>query len=157
MTPELILLLALTPVVVVSAISDLRNLKIRNHQVLVALAIFVLLAPFQLDLQEIWMRASVGVATFGIGFALFALRVIGGGDAKMMPVVMLFVPSNEVAHFLQIFAVALGALSLCMLLVQRVPAFRRAGWSSLQGQRHVPVGVAIAISVTILALTLSRS
>ncbi|MBA3910757.1 MAG: hypothetical protein C0524_12990 [Rhodobacter sp.] len=157
MSPELALLLALTPVIVASAISDLRRLKIHNRHVLVALAIFVLLAPFLLDFQELSMRFLVGIVTFGIGFTLFALHLIGGGDAKMMPVVMLFVPSDELAHFLRIFALALGAVSLCMLLVQRAPAFRRVAWSSVLEHRHVPVGVAIAISVVLLAYSISNT
>jgi len=74
-----------------------------------------------------------------------------------MPVAMLFVPTDEVTHFLRIFALALGAVSLCMLLVQRAPAFRRIAWSSLQEQRHVPVGVAIAISVVLLAYSISKT
>ena len=52
MTPDLILLLALTPIIVASAISDLRSLKISNRQVLVALALFVVLGPLLLDLRH---------------------------------------------------------------------------------------------------------
>lgn len=157
MTPDLILLLALTPIIVASAISDLRSLKISNRQVLVALALFVLLGPLLLDLQELSMRLIVGMATFGFAFTLFSLHLIGGGDAKLMPIVMLFVPSGEMAFYLRIFALALGAVSLCVLLFQRAPAFRRAGWLSLQGQRKVPVGVAIAISVVLLTLSIATS
>jgi prepilin peptidase CpaA len=157
MSSEMILLLALMPVIAFSAISDLRTLKISNLQVLTALALFVLFAPFLLDSGDLSMRLLVGAATFVIGFVLFAMRVIGGGDAKMMPAVMLFVPSDEVVLFLRIFAVTLGTVSLCMLVFQRTPAFRRIGWSSLQEQRHVPVGVAIAISVALLALLISNS
>lgn len=156
MSSELVLLLALTPVIVASAISDVRRLKIHNSHVLVALAIFAVLAPFLLEFHELSLRFVVGVVTFGIGFALFALHLIGGGDAKMMPVVMLFVPSDEVVHFLQVFAMTLGAVSLCMLAVQRAPAFRRVLWTSVQQKRQVPVGVAIALAVVLLALSMSR-
>lgn len=155
MSPELILLVAVSPVVLASAVSDLRQLKIRNLHVLTALGLFAVLAPFLLDLDELPSRLLAAGVTFAICFGLFALRVIGGGDAKMLPAVMLFVPAAEVVLFLRIFAVALGAVSLCALLVQRSPAFRRLGWSSVQEQRQVPVGVAIAAAVVLLALSMS--
>jgi Flp pilus assembly protein protease CpaA len=75
----------------------------------------------------------------------------------MMPVVMLFVPSDELTLYLRIFAVALGAVSLGVLLVQRAPAFRRVGWLSLQERRQVPVGVAIALAVVLLTLSIATS
>ena len=103
------------------------------------------------------MRFLVGTATFGIAFTLFSLHLIGGGDAKMMPVVMLFVPSDELTLYLRIFAVALGAVSLGVLLVQRAPAFRRVGWLSLPERRQVPVGVAIALAVVLLTLSIATS
>lgn len=148
----IILLLALVPVVVASALSDLRHLKIRNLQVLAAVGVFVVLAPVFLDLQELPARLLAAGVGFAICFVLFALRVIGGGDAKMLPAVLLFVPPVELVLFLRLFAVALAVVSVGALVVQRSPAFRRIGWSSITEQRHVPVGVAIAASVLLLAL-----
>lgn len=154
MPGELILLLALVPVVLAGAASDLRHLKIRNLQVLAALGLFAVLAPFLLELHELPARLLAAGVGFAICFALFALRVIGGGDAKMLPAVLLFVPPDEMVLFLRLFAVALGVVSLGALVVQRSPAFRRIGWSSVREQRQVPVGVAIAASVLLLALTM---
>lgn len=149
-----ILLLALVPVVLAGAASDLRHLKIRNLQVLAAIGLFVVLAPVVLDMQELPARLLAAGVGFAICFALFALRVIGGGDAKMLPAVLLFIPPGELVLFLRIFAVALAVVSLGALVVQRSPAFRRIGWSSIREQRQVPVGVAIAASVLLLAVTM---
>lgn len=153
MQPEALLLLAFVPVIAASAVSDLRHLRIPNTHVLIALGLFVLAAPFAIGWTDLAPRLLAAAITFAIGFALFALGMIGGGDAKMMPVVMLFIPAPDVIQFLQVFAIALGLVSLGALVVQRVPVFRRLGWESVQAHRHVPVGVAMAASVILLAAT----
>ena len=150
MGSEALLLLALVPVIVASAISDLRYLRIPNTHVLIALALFVLAAPLAIGWAGLPPRLLVAGITFAIGFALFAPGLIGGGDAKMMPVVMLFVPPPDLVQFLQLFAIALGVVSLGVLGVQRAPIFRRLAWESVQAHRHVPVGLAMAASVILL-------
>ena len=151
MTANLLLLLFFLPVIFASAISDFNHLKIRNVQVTVGLAAFLVISPFLLDLNEISFRLLSAVLIFGICFILFSLRLIGGGDAKMMPVVLLFVPSDEIVLFLRIFAGALLLVSLGALFIQRSPRLRRAGWTTAQERRQVPVGVAMALSAAALA------
>jgi prepilin peptidase CpaA len=148
-----LLLLVLMPIILASAVSDLRSLRIPNLHVLVALGLFALLAPIAVDWPELALRLQIAAITFAIGFALFALRLIGGGDVKMMAVVLLYVPSEDVIIFLRLFAIALGAASVGALVIQRAPVFRRLGWSSVHTPRHVPVGVAIAAAVVVLALS----
>jgi hypothetical protein len=74
-----------------------------------------------------------------------------GGDVKMLPAVMLFVPGDDIVLFLQIFSMALGAVSLGALVFQRIAFFRRLGWESAVAPRHVPVGLAISVAVIGLA------
>lgn len=155
MDPDLLLLLVLVPIIIASALSDLRSLRIPNLHVLLAFGLFVLVAPFALSWPELAHRLQVAAITFAIGFALFALRLIGGGDVKMMAVVLLYIPSQDLISFLRMFAVALGAVSLGALVIQRAPLFRRFGWSSVKEPRHVPVGVAMAIAVISLSLWIS--
>lgn len=152
MSSDTLLLMALVPVVVASAIADLRHLRIPNTHVLIALGLFVLAGPLTLSWAELSPRLLAAGITFALCFVLFAAGVIGGGDAKMMPVILLFIPSPGLVDFLRVFAIALGAVSLGALVVQRVPYFRRLGWKSAQAQRHVPVGVAMAIAVTLAAI-----
>jgi prepilin peptidase CpaA len=154
MTADLLLLLFFLPVIFGTAISDFNHLKIRNVQVIVGFAVFLMVSPFLLDLHEISFRLLSATLTFGICFILFSLRLIGGGDAKMMPVVLLFVPTDEVVLFLRIFAGALLLVSLGALFIHRTPVLRRAGWTTAQERRQVPVGVAMAFSTAALAVHL---
>jgi prepilin peptidase CpaA len=154
-TVELLLLLIFLPIIIGSAVSDFQSLKIRNVQVLVALGLFLMASPFLLGMEELAIRLFAAAVTFGICFVLFSLRLIGGGDAKMMPVVILFVPSGELVLFLRIFAGALLLVSLGSLLLQRNPGLRPAGWASVHARRQVPVGVAMALAVAALALLIA--
>ncbi len=152
---ELVPLIAVLPVLMASAISDLRHLRIPNAHVLLALAIFAVTAPFLVPLGEIGDRAIVAFCAFVIGFVLFALRLCGGGDVKMFPVVLLFVPSAKVILFLQVFAAALLVASLGILAAQRLPASRRLAWSSMDQRGHVPVAVSFALAALALTVILA--
>ena len=152
MDPQFLLLLAVLPIILASAASDLRALIIPNSHVLTALALFLLAAPFLLAWPEILSRLITASITFAAGFVLFILRLFGGGDVKMMPVLLLFVPSTSLVQFLQLFAISLLIVSLGALMLQAAPVAKRLGWESTRMKRHVPVGVAMALSVALLAL-----
>jgi prepilin peptidase CpaA len=154
-TADLFLLSIFLPIIFGSAISDLQQFKIHNIQVLAAFSLFIMSSPFLLGMDEFSSRVLAAVITFGICFILFSLRLIGGGDAKMMPVVILFIPSGEVVLFLRIFAFNLLLVSLGALFIQRAPGLRRAGWTSAHERRKVPVGVAMAFSAAALAVHLA--
>lgn len=148
--PATLLLLVLVPVLLASAVSDLRFLTIPNRHVLLGLGLFIVAAPFALAWPDLAPRLIAAAITFAIGFVLFALRLFGGGDVKMMPVVMLFIPAPDMVLYLRLFAAALLVVTLSALVLQNAPRFRNLGWESARNRRHVPVGVAIAASVLLL-------
>lgn len=150
MQPHLLLLLALVPIIASSAVTDLRHLRIPNSHVVLALILFVVSAPFVLTWPDLSHRLLAAAITFVIGFALFSLRLFGGGDVKMMPVVLLYIPPPDLILFLRLFAAALLVVTLAALIVQNAPIFKRLGWESVRAHRHVPVGAAMAISVIFL-------
>lgn len=147
---ETLTLLALQAILVASTVSDLRHLRIPNTHVLLVIALFVVSAPLVLTWPEFASRILAAAIAFGIGFVLFALRLFGGGDVKMMAALLLLVPSAELVLFLRLFAVALLASSLAMLALQRLPAGQRPGWDSVRSAGHVPVGVSMALAVGLL-------
>lgn len=145
MRGDLLLLALVMPVVVVAALSDLRRLKIPNSHVIAALVLFAGAAPFLLEPEAIGARLIGAGIAFAIGFVLFALRLLGGGDVKMMAALMLFVPVGGSALFLQMFSLALLVTGGVMVIVQR--AGGRLGWASVQARGKMPVGVSMALAV----------
>jgi len=89
----------------------------------------------------------VGAIAFAISVALFFLGVYGGGDAKFIPAVILWVGPAGVAPFLVATAMVGGLLTVFVVIVRAimpsgyVPGF---GVATFEDRKGVPYGVAIA-------------
>lgn len=144
---ELLPFYLLLPLVLIAAVTDLRALRIPNAIVYAALALFVVTLPL-VPYAEALGRAMVAAACFLICFFIYHLRMIGGGDAKFLPAVILFVPVGDVAAFMYCFsfglALGIASLSIARTLVQDPELVN--GWTSLARPRTFPVGYAIAIA-----------
>jgi prepilin peptidase CpaA len=136
------------------AISDLRRFRIPNRVPLWLLAAFVPMAAVAAQEQgqgqgQEWIgHLCVGLALFALGTLLFALKVWGGGDAKMLAAAGLVVGPSGLARFLLVMALTGGVLATIALLARRVPLgppgpLRRWG-ERLAASGAVPYGVAIA-------------
>ncbi|MDV7269942.1 prepilin peptidase [Thioclava sp. A2] len=152
MRADLLLLALVLPLVVAAALSDLRRLKIPNSYVLVAVVIFLGVAPVLLTLDDLGARVLGAGIALAIGFVLFGLRLFGGGDVKMMAALMLFVPVGASALFMQMFSLALLVTAGGMLFVQR--AGGHPDWASVQARGKMPVGVPMALAVAGLLILL---
>jgi prepilin peptidase CpaA len=155
--PGLLALAALLPLLALSAASDLRHLRIPNRHVLLALALFAVTAPLALTLPELGGRLAVAAVAFGLGFGLFALGLFGGGDVKLFPVLLLFIPMTDQILYLRLFSGALLVTCLGVAVLQRLPQPSRPGWTSAQLKGHVPVAVAMALSVVLYAALAARA
>lgn len=85
-----------------AAVTDFRRYIIPNQVSLGALAlypVYVLSAPEPV----IWQFALVMAAVFfAVGFVMYLLRAMGAGDAKMLPVVILWVGPKDFTVFMAV-------------------------------------------------------
>ncbi len=86
---------------------------------------------------DVAMRIAVALLVFGVGVGLFLLRMMGGGDVKMIGALALWLPINALFAMLTVMALAGGAISIGILVRQK---FRPN-----EARPEVPYGVAIAI------------
>lgn len=94
-----------------AAASDFRRYLIPNQVSLGALALFpvyVLSAPAPVQWQ--WALA-IAFALFALLFGLYLLRVFGAGDAKLLPVVVLWAGPKNLVLFILALAIASLILS----------------------------------------------
>lgn len=138
-----------------AAMQDINRLTIPNWLNLAMAALFVPAAAVSgLPLEILGGHVLAGALALLVGFGLFAVRVFGGGDAKMIPAVMLWLGPGAAAPFLIYMAVAGGICALLILVVRRavpvefVPGAIRAPFEPKAG---VPYGVAIAAGVFLAA------
>ena len=136
---------------VFAALHDVNRLTIPNWLNLTLAALFVPAAAFSgVPLEIIGGHVIAGACALLIAFGLFAFNIFGGGDAKMIPAVMLWVGPEASVSFLFSMAVAGGACAVIILLVrmvmpaEAVPGAIRAPFREKAG---VPYGVAIAAGV----------
>ncbi|MEL6857257.1 MAG: prepilin peptidase [Pseudomonadota bacterium] len=105
----------------------------------------ILVAP---GWETVGWHLLVGAIAFVISVALFFLGAYGGGDAKFIPGVLLWVGPAGVAPFLVAMALAGGVLTILVVMSRGLmprgvtPGF---GVATFEDRKGVPYGVAIAV------------
>ncbi|MEZ6000333.1 prepilin peptidase [Hyphomonas sp.] len=138
-----------------AALHDVNSLTIPNWLNLTLAGLFVPAAVFSgLPMEIIIGHLLAGLAAFVVAFGLFAFRVFGGGDAKMIPAVMLWIGPSAALEFTMAMALVGGACALLIIMVRNsVPAAVLPGLirAPFQEKAGVPYGVAIAAGVFLAA------
>jgi prepilin peptidase CpaA len=133
-----------------AASSDLLTMRISNRLILLLLVGFLavsLLAGFSLEL--IGMHLASAAIVLAVSFSFFALRWIGGGDAKLIAATTLWFGFEGMLQYLVYASLLGGALTLSLLAVRRWPLplqLKQVVWIDRlhDGQTGVPYGIALA-------------
>lgn len=133
---------------------DLTTMTIPNSLVLWMLGAYVVLAPFSgLPAGAIALDAGVALAVLATGFLMFAFGWIGGGDAKLAAVAVLWLGLETTAPFLVNAALCGGLLTLVLLSLRRLPTGAlSAQWVAplRAAEKGVPYGVALAAAALLV-------
>jgi prepilin peptidase CpaA len=150
MDPLALLMLSIFPaLVIVGALSDVTTMTIPNW---VSLALIGLFFPAALlahmPMGEVAMNVGVGVGALVVGMVMFALRWVGGGDAKMMAAAALWLGVQGLAPFLMWVGIAGGLFAVALLQARNFGqpyAARAPRWVGrlLEPKGDIPYGVAI--------------
>lgn len=150
MIAEILVLVALPLLLALAAGWDLASFTIPNFLPALLFAgfgLFAIAAGFTLPV--IGWHLLAGFLGLAVGFTLFALGYIGGGDAKLFAMVALWLGFADLMTYGLVASVFGGALTLGLLFLRQVPlpAFlARQGWIlRLHDEKAgVPYGVALA-------------
>lgn len=135
-----------------AASSDLLTMRISNKLVLFLVASFFVVAiAINLPLQQFAMHVTCALVVLAAGFGLFALRVIGGGDAKLAAATTLWLGFGLTLPYLVYAALLGGVLTLFILILRRMPLtpfLARYRWLERlhDNKSGVPYGIALAIA-----------
>lgn len=138
-----------------AAISDLRNLRISN---LISLATFAAAITVLLfvrhDPGPWWHHLASFVIALAVGFGLFSLGWVGGGDAKLAAAAAVLFNLSELAWFAAATGIAGGILTLILMALRRMSIMRGGGWLGLKKGQSIPYGVAISAGAAIISAIL---
>ena len=135
-----------------AASSDLLTMRISNKLVLFLVASFCVLAiAINLPLQQFAMHVTCALVVLAAGFAFFALRWVGGGDAKLAAATTLWLGFGLTLPYLIYAALLGGALTLAILALRRMPLtpfLARYRWLERlhDSKTGVPYGIALAVA-----------
>lgn len=135
-----------------AASSDLLTMRISNKLVLLLAAGFVVMAlVVELPLQQFAMHVLCSLVVLVVAFGLFAMRLIGGGDAKLAAATTLWLGFGLTLPYLVYTALLGGGLTLLILILRRVPInplITRFAWINRlhDPKQGVPYGIAMAIA-----------
>ena len=124
----------------IAAFSDLQSYTIPNWLSLAIVGLFVVQMVVEpRSYSVIGVRLLVTACIFGLCTLLYAKRLWGGGDVKLLSSLSLWVGLDDLPRLLLTMSVAGGLLTLMIIAVRRIKNHRTGSSDS-----RIPYGVAIA-------------
>jgi prepilin peptidase CpaA len=133
-----------------AGVKDVATMTISNRLVALLAIAYAILAPAAgVDLATISSSLLAASALLALTFAFFAFGWIGGGDAKLLPVAVLWLGADLALPFLLYVSLIGAALTLAVVQFRRVPlpvVLKKRAWSSRLHAREtgIPYGAAMA-------------
>ncbi len=124
------------------------NWLVGSLLVLYPLAVY--LSPHMVDWK---MALAAMAAVFAVGSVIFAARVMGGGDIKLITVLALWVGWQGLLDFVLLFAILGGVFSIFVLLGRKLqPYIPLKGKTPRLFQKNAPIPYGVAIAGAFLWL-----
>jgi prepilin peptidase CpaA len=149
---QIVLLMIFPALVIFAGLRDATSYTIPNWISLALIAGFPVAAlALGLPLQTIGLQFAIGAAALVLGFAMYAVRWIGGGDAKLFAAAALWIGWPAAITYLGLTGIAGGVLAVALLGLRStfVRPFMPSGpaWLArlIEPGENVPYGVAIAV------------
>ena len=145
------LLLSIFPAaLIVAAANDIYEFKIPNWiSILLIVAYPAAGLAVGASPQTMIEGFLIGAGALALGFGLYAGRVIGGGDAKLVAATAPWLGAGALGPFLFLTAVTGLGLAIVMMMFRKMPVlpiYAHAPWliELHQRKKDLPYGVAIA-------------
>lgn len=132
-----------------AASSDLLTMTIPNRLSILLTASFLAIAPFAgFSAFDILMHIGAGGIVFAACFVLFALGIMGGGDAKILTASAVWFGLNESLLVYLLWVSVFGGLLSIIILMMRsqhnlILAYGIPVPETMLHKRKVPYGIAI--------------
>ena len=149
---------AMIPLMALCAWYDLKALRIPNWLVLGVVGVFLVTGPLGLEFDVFIWRLVQGAVVLAIGFGLFSVGFVGGGDAKMAAALAPFVAAADLLSVVLVYAAVSLALIMGLRLAMQMTRHRTTGWMAVDQyarparERVFPMGLIFAITIVVYLL-----
>ncbi|MBN9544527.1 MAG: prepilin peptidase [Alphaproteobacteria bacterium] len=150
MFAQLLLMMVVPALLAAAAVWDLASFTIPNYLSLALVALFGVFAlTTGFSAGDAGLHLLACLVALAIGFTMFALNYIGGGDAKLFAALALWLGPHDLVAYSLVATMLGGVLTLTLLAVRQLPlpaGLARQGWIlKLHDSRSgIPYGVALA-------------
>jgi prepilin peptidase CpaA len=151
------ILLGLFPLLCIYAcFSDLFTMRISNRICLAIAALFPFFAVSSgMDVSTAGLHVLTGLLVLFVSFSLFATGWIGGGDAKLVAAIGVWVGFGQLWEYVAISSILGGALTIALLSMRQhpLPAFAaNQKWLlHLHDKKTgVPYGIALGVASLVI-------
>jgi len=147
---EIATLLFFPALMVFAAFSDLLTMTISNRVSIALALLFIALAGASgLSAAEISWHLASGASILVLGFGLFALGWIGGGDAKLAAATAIWLGFDHLGDYALVASLLGGLLTLLILALRHWPVLSTLMKQAWIRRLHapgtgVPYGIALA-------------
>jgi prepilin peptidase CpaA len=138
---------------VYSAVSDTLSMTIANRVPLILVGTFAVIAPLTgMDWSSYGWHMAAGALTLAITFAMFAIRAMGGGDAKLIAATAVWMGFGlPLTQYLIVSAFVGGLLTVAILAYRASPLSAYTGQNMflrnfVHGSKGIPYGIALGIA-----------
>ncbi len=145
----IIVVLPLPLALVWAMVSDVMRLEIPNTIPVVLVVAYLLAATVTgVEFLTVLRQLAIAAAVLAAGLALFAARIVGGGDVKLLAGCLPWLGLDQLPLFFLLMSLIGGLLGLVALWLRRFsfgPTWRRSRWFEQlsMGQQKIPYGLAI--------------
>ena len=136
------------PLAIYISWNDMRSMKITNQSILALVIAYAVVGPFAFGLETyLWQWLHLPV-TLVVCMALWALRTMGGGDAKMIAAMSPMFFTADIMLILTLFAACLlGALAVHSLFRFTKLKNFAPEWKSWHAGRYFPKGLPLSMTL----------
>lgn len=152
LTPLSLAVLTIFPgCMLIAAFTDISTMTIPNRLSLALVAGFVVMVVLTgMPLEEVAIHFAIAFCVLVVGFILFALNILGGGDAKFVAATSLWMGLSALLPFFVTFAMIGGLFGLMIISFRQLPLphfFVRYQWIARlhEPKGDIPYGVALSI------------
>ncbi len=134
-------------------ITDARRYIIPNWTVLAVILLYFMaffLLPGRINLLS---GIYAGLGCFAVGYLIFILRIMGGGDVKLISALALWTGLETLLDFIFLTAIIGGVLTILLLIIRRIKRSSASLPRLLRKGQPVPYGIAIALAFLTLLIT----